>query len=329
MNISYRIIAEMERSKADRISTQLKSIESDQKSVAIKIDGPTYTDAQKKFSAKSIQRATALYDQQQDLKKLFKSLQMPFAIKSSRARFSIIWLIYVFLSPSGMSSFFIRGWRINIIRNMVVNTKGKGLAPKISDLNDVGKCIKEGVKLIGARATYNLPRVLIMIIIGYDFYELIIDWVLFFFSGLVGDPNNSVEEMLNQSALYLSISHGGELAFMALYSLFVTPAYKIMEIKYAAGVIEYKKFFNWNELRDSYRLYRKYKFSTVEMYLWDQIVTLISFVSGFIIAIIFPFFFFFLYPLYKLLFSHWPKSYGYGLLARKMYANDDLNKGYV
>ena len=64
-----------------------------------------------------------------------------------------------------------------------------------------------------------------------------------------------------------------------IYSFIVSPIFKIQSIKFAFHD-KWALFFNWKEIKDSYRVYRSQPRSTVAAYLWGLFVTTIgNFVS--------------------------------------------------
>lgn len=261
----------------------------------------------------------------EDFFKLLECFIYPLKDFQSRKNLASIGLIYAFLSPSGMSSFFIRGWRLILIRRMLLIPPSLGIAPKVDSLIKIGDYVKEGIKLVLAKFFYDMPKLLVLAAIGYSHFELMFDWTSYLITNFFkGYDYESASNLLNASSLKMTKSLATQLIFVLIYSLVVTPAFKILEIKYSIGEIKYKDFFSIKELIKSFMLYRKYKFSTVQMYLWDILLSLLSIVAGLFITITFSMLVLFVYPFYKLLFNHWPKSYGYGLLARRMRANGDL-----
>ena len=198
------------------------------------------------------------------------------------------------------------------------------LLPKIGNLLSIGNFIKEGIKLIGARAVYDFPKIFILVAIGYDHIGLIVDWIDYLITYLSGDSIPKFTDKLEESTINFSTTLGIELGFFFLFSLIVTPAYKILELKYSVKMIKYIDFFSLAELKKSFGLYYKYNITTIGMYFWDVLLSVLSVVVGIILLMLFPLLLPFVHPIYKLLFCHFPKSYGYGLLARRMYLNGDL-----
>lgn len=260
-----------------------------------------------------------------EISKLKSALTVPLSDSASRSRVWQTLLVYVFLSPSRISTFFIRGWRLDIIRNMILSTQTTtGIAPVVNRLSNIGEDIKQGAVLIGLKLIYDLPKILILTAVGYHYIEFILDWLTFIFGNAFGTSSTTFDSMMNDTQFKVSLAFFFQALFVVIYSFFVTPMFKINEIKYAKGNIELKDFFKVEEIIDSYKKYKKYKMSTLQVYIWDLLVTGGSWVFGFFLMIFFPWLYFIVNPFYKLLFKHWPKAYGYGLLGRKMEANGDI-----
>ncbi|WP_020538844.1 hypothetical protein [Lewinella cohaerens] len=260
-----------------------------------------------------------------EISKLKNALIVPLSDSASRRRVWQTLLVYVFLSPSRISTFFIRGWRLDIIRNMILSTqKVTGIAPTVNRLSNIGGNIKQGAVLIGLKLVYDLPKILILTAVGYHYIEFILDWLTFIFGNAIGSSSATFDSMIDDTQFKVSLAFSFQVLFILIYSFFVTPMFKINEIKYAKGNIELKDFFKAEEIIDSYKKYKKYKMSTLQVYIWDLLVTGASWFFGFFLVIFFPWLYFIINPLYKLLFKHWPKAYGYGLLGKKMEANGDI-----
>lgn len=260
-----------------------------------------------------------------DFNKLVKALSLPFSNKTSRAKLVTLVFVYVLLSIPKISIFFIRGWRLGVISRMINPNPNVAIVPSVNTLNELGENIRQGVRLIGARAAYKLPELIILAAIGYDHLEMIIDWIYFFFGRLFGEAQSAnVGDFVSNSFSDLSVTLFIQLLFFVFLSVIITPAYRIMVIKYANGNMEYNRFFNLAEIRDSFRLYKKYVKRTFGAYFWDIIVSGVSLFVGFVMFLIFPYAYFILMPFYKLAFKHWPKSYGYGLLGRRLKANGEI-----
>ncbi|MEM6766930.1 MAG: hypothetical protein AAF655_18485 [Bacteroidota bacterium] len=259
-----------------------------------------------------------------DLNKIIQAIKVALGDASSKARFLIIGIVYLFLTPSGMAIFFIRGWRFDLIKRML-STKSSGLAPEINSLTQIGIHVKEGIKIFGARAVYEIPKIIVLAAIGYSHWELVFDWTQYLL-GRMFSPANAVDfsTQIQTTQLSLGITFMVEFVFYLILSFVITPAYKLTEIRYASGQIPYKSFFSMSVLQESYKLYKKYRFSTLTMYIWDIIISILSTLVAFITFIILPFISFLVLPFYKLIFKHLAKAYGYGVLARRLQANGDL-----
>lgn len=262
-----------------------------------------------------------------DFKKLLQALLIPFKNSASRAKLLAITFVYALLTPSGLASFFVRGWRFEVVKRMGEGQPGIPIAPSVNSLAELGENIREGVKLLGAKAAYDIPKIILLVAIGYDHFEMIIDWTYFFFGKIFGDSeiqNQAFNEFASSSIMNLSTTLIIQLLFILIYSFFFTPAFRITMIKYAKGNIEYKRFFSIEELRDSFKIYRRYKIRTSGAYIWDLLVSTLSMVIGFFLLVFFPIITWIFIPFYKLIFKHWPKAYGYGLLARKLNINGEI-----
>lgn len=260
-----------------------------------------------------------------DLKKILKAIRFALQDRFARSRFLSIAMVYVFLTPSGISSFFVRGWRWNLIKNMIQGSRGKGLAPTVNDFSNIGTYIKEGIKLVSAKALYDIPKLLVLVAIGYDHFEFLLDWLDYFLSWFIDSSSSkAVGTVVDETSVKITKTLVTQLIFYAIYSLLVTPAFKLTEIRYAAGKVPYKAFFSCKELKESYRLYKKYRITTLNMYLWDALVSAASFLVGISLGVILPLYALVGHPFYKLMFKHLPKAYGYGTLARRLQANGDL-----
>lgn len=263
----------------------------------------------------------------EDFKKLIRALVILFKGSAAKISLATISMIYLALTPSGISAFFVRGWRLGIISRMGTLENKVGIAPQIRSLTQIGHHINEGIKLVLARFIYDIPKILVLVVVGYDYASIIVDFGYFFLSSIFNSAHSqSLSSMIQATSLKMSNGIIASLVFFALYSLIVTPAFKILEIKYALNQIKYSDFFNLKELFSSLNLYRKYTFNTLEMYFWDLFVTTLSLLVGFFLFSTFPLLIF-LHPLWKLPFSHWAKSYGYGLLARRLIFNNELKVG--
>lgn len=257
--------------------------------------------------------------------KLIQALKVPFLNNASFRQAIKTFLLYLYLSPSRISVFFIRGWRLQIIRNMITSTHREiGLSPSINRISLIGDYIKEGVLLIAAKVIYDLPKVFIITAIGYHYIEFILDWITFIFGNFFGQTGVSFNEMVDDTKFKVTLTLSIQLLFIVLYSIVITPVYKINEIKYALNTISYQDFFKIEEIKDSFKKYRSYRVTTLQVYSWDLCVSITSFIFGSLFLILMPWLYLILIPFYKLFFKHWPKAYGYGLLARKMDANNDL-----
>lgn len=264
----------------------------------------------------------------QDFKKLAKAIKLPLQSAAGRSKFFATSLVYIFLSVSGVSIFFIRGWRLGVIKRMADRNIGTPLCPEVHSLQQLGEYVKHGIRLIAGKAAYDLPKILILAAIGYDHFELILEWLHYFFVQIfpIGgmDPATAVGDLANSSVSKLSFTLGLQFIFLLIYSFFFTPAFRITAIKYAVGKIPFKNFFNWDEMKDSFRIYKRFKTTTMEAYVWDVLVSSLSYLAGFILLIMFPFISIAVIACYKLLFKHWPKAYGYGVLARRMRDNGEI-----
>jgi hypothetical protein len=246
----------------------------------------------------------------------------------ARQRLSSTLAAYILLASSPVASFFIRGWRLSLIRQML-EPDATSPIPPISDLWSIGESVKEGLKLIGVKFCYDAPKYLFLVAFSYDFIDAILDWCYYIFRVLFGSgATETVAEVASQTVTSFEISLSTSLIIYIVYSCLVTPAFKISEIKYAAGKMSFKGFFSPKELAHSFKLYRKYRFKTFSAYLYDNIVTVGSFFFALGVTINFLFviipFIVFVLPTIKLLLNHLPKYYGYGLLAQRMQVNGDL-----
>lgn len=259
-----------------------------------------------------------------DLGSFWKGFRLPLADRSSRRRLGAIYLTYAFLRAGGLSSFFVRGWRVAIIRRMTGADPAVGLAPPVRKLRDIGRYVDDGVKMISLNMLFKLPSILIMVIVGFSNMELLLS-ALENFVGLLfgGESAQPWGKFFSESSFNWSLSLGTQLLLLAGFSLVVTPAIKIMEMRYALGYLKYRDFFRWEEIKRAFLLHRKYKFKTIPVYLWDVLLTGVSFVVGLLMTML-PLFLLVVYPAYKLVFNHWPKYYAYGSLARRMQLNGDL-----
>lgn len=251
-------------------------------------------------------------------------------IQSSIARQRIISALvaYILLTSSSMSSFFIRGWRLSLIRQMLQPNSSSPI-PQIPDLWSIGESVKQGFKLIGVKFCYDIPKYLFLVAFSYDFIDAIMDWCYYIFRIIFGSSaTETVADVAAQTVTSFSISFSTSLMLYIVYSCLVTPAFKISEIKYAAGAMPFKGFFNPKELLHSFQLYRKYRIKTFGAYVYDNFVTVGSFIFGLVLGISFLLaivpFLLFVMPTIKLILNHLPKYYGYGLLARRMHTNGDL-----
>lgn len=235
-------------------------------------------------------------------------------------------LAYILLTPSAVSSFFIRGWRFALVREVLL-TDGRASLPRLNDIWKIGEAVKQGVKLIGAKFMYDVPKFLILFVFAYDLIDAIIDWFYFLFFQWWMEPAAEVQTasgMVDATVTNFSLSFSSAILLYIVYSCFLTPAFKISEIKYAAGQMKYKGFFDPKELKSSFRLYRKYSAQTLEMYVYDNILMVVSIVIGLFFSLIFPPFILLIYPTVKLMLNHMPKYYGYALLAQRMQENGDI-----
>ncbi|MCB0370431.1 MAG: DUF4013 domain-containing protein [Bdellovibrionales bacterium] len=241
---------------------------------------------------------------------------------ASRSKLLSLSFVYTLLIPSGVAIFFIRGWRFGIVKRMIKSDPSQAISPNLNSLHDLGTFIRDGIRLFGAKALYDLPKLLILVAIGYDHIELIIDWIYFFLTKVpgMGDYQSLAETSMIKFSTTLLI----QLIFFMIASFLITPAFKISMIKYANGNISYAGFFSIKEIKDSYRIYQRYKTRTLTAYIWDVFVTGLSTIIGFILMILFPFIIWLAIPLYKLVFKHWPKAYAYGMLARRLAVNGEI-----
>ncbi|AEE53883.1 hypothetical protein [Haliscomenobacter hydrossis] len=317
MEHKYKITAELTAEEAANITPE--------SSVAVKLAD---TESSFNFLIQSIERSpSGIRIVLDDFKKLIKALAILFKGSAAKMRLLSISLVYLSLTPSSISMFFIRGWRMGIISRMTSQNSKFGIAPPVDSLTQIGYFIKEGIKLVIARFVYDFPKILILVMVGYDYASLIVDLGYYFFTSLFdfnneGEPQ-SLRSVVEGSSVKLTNGFIASLIFYVLYSVIVTPAFKIMEIKYAVKSISYRSFFSLGELFKSFRLYRKYRSTTLEMYFWDVLVSTISLLIGLLLFTTLPILIIF-HPLWKLPFNHWTKSYGYGLLARRLIANNEL-----
>lgn len=247
----------------------------------------------------------------------------------ARQRLSSALVAYILLTSSGISSFFIRGWRLSLIKQML-RTNTRTAMPPISTLWSIGESVKQGFKLIGVKFCYDIPKYLFLVAFSYDFIDAIMDWCYYIFRIIFGSSaTETVADVAAQTVTSFSISFSTSLMIYVVYSSLVTPAFKISEIKYAAGTMPFKGFFDPKELLHSFQLYRKYRIKTFATYVYDNVVTIGSFIFSIVLGLsllvfIVPFILFLL-PAIKLLLNHLPKYFGYGQLARRMQANGDLS----
>ncbi len=257
-----------------------------------------------------------------DFRKLYEAVWLPIKKGAPRTKLFNLAAVYTFLVPSGVSFFLIRGWRFGIVQRMMENNPDQAVAPEIKTLDDVGTYVRDGVALFSAKLVYDIPKIIVLVIIGYNHYELIMDYLFFLFSKVPG--LDSFGQFAERAALKWTLSLAAELFFLALTSIIITPAFKISMMKYAKGNINWKGFFSIKELKHSYSLYRKYKIRTLNAYVWDKLVSISSNAIGFALMVFLPFITWLLIPLYKILFKHWPKAYGYGDLARRLQHNGEI-----
>lgn len=261
-----------------------------------------------------------------DFTRLIAAVFIPIRKGASRSKLLSLSFLYALLIPSGVGVFFIRGWRFEIVKRMIRNQPGQPIAPGVGTLDELGIFIRDGVRLFGAKALYDLPKLVILVAIGYDHIEMIIDFIFYFFGRVpgFGDSSQSFASFAESSGMKFSTTVMIQILFFMISSFIITPAFKITMMKYANGKISYRRFFNVEEIKDSFRIYRKYKTRTIAAYLWDAAVTGLTGIIGVFLMILFPFIIWFAIPMYKLLFKHWSKAYGYGMLARRLAANGEI-----
>lgn len=260
--------------------------------------------------------------------KQLKASILPLRSHAGRARFIVISLVYTILSASpGFSIFFIRGWRLGVAGLMTDFSK-RIIAPKIVKIQDVGFYMGQGIVIVASKAVYEIPRILFMVIFGYEFVELFFDFCYWIFLFLFTEESRGFFTYGNapENAIFLSlgISSAVKLVFISLYGLIVTPAFKIMSFRYVLNEITFKEFFNIKILKKSFVIYRKHPGSTLASYVWSQTVGLVSNFLALLFLPIFNIASLLVFPTYFLLFKHWPKAYGYGRLARKLVLVGDL-----
>ena len=107
--------------------------------------------------------------------KQFKAIFIPFKNSRNLSKFRSISLVYAILSYGvNIGSFFVRGWRLGVVRNM--SRRLPIMAPGIQSLQDVGTHLKEGIVLIGTKFIYDAPKYLFLVIFGYELIEFVLDF---------------------------------------------------------------------------------------------------------------------------------------------------------
>lgn len=260
-----------------------------------------------------------------DIKRLFQAVFIPIKNNLSRAKLFNLSVIYALLVPSGISIFFIRGWRFEIVKRMIKAEENKAIAPSMNSLDVLGGFIRDGALLFGVKLLYDIPKILILVALGYDHLELIIHWIYTYVSAAFGFgmPENFARDAFVDFRFTIFL----QITIYLIMSFIITPAFKISMMKYANGAMDFKGFFRLKEIKHSFCIYRKYKTSTITTYIWDGIVTISTNFLGIGFALflvpIAPLLIIFI-PLYKVLFKHWPKAYGYGKLAQRLVANGEI-----
>lgn len=249
--------------------------------------------------------------------KQWKAIFIPFKSKNNLSKFRTISLIYAILSYGvNIGSFFVRGWRLGVIRNM--GRKFPIMAPGIQSLKDVGMHLKEGIILIFTKFIYDSPKYFILVVFGYEIIEFLLDLGYWAIQYSLGGETRLFMEYVKENRMVpkLGISFLTQAILFLIYSFLVSPTFKIQVIKFAFQD-DWKLFFNWNEFKDSYRIYRSQPRSTIAAYLWGLSVSTVGNIISFFLIII-PIVGLIIIPFYRFLFIHWPKAHAYGGLGRKL-----------
>lgn len=247
-------------------------------------------------------------------KKQFKAIGLPLKEKYGRTKFFAIAAIYASMSITVLiGSFFVRGWQLGVIYNIA--RRVPVIAPSIEKLVDVGKFIADGILLIFVKFLYDVPKILFLVIFGFELIELGLDFLYWFIDFTFGNESRFYFEYVKEKGLpEMKESLSWKLILYMVYSSIVTPVFKIMSIKYAFARRR-SIFFNIREIIDSFRVYYSRSRSTLAAYLWDLLVTGIGSLLTLLFLFI-PVLGLFAAAFARFVFTHWPKSYGYGTLAR-------------
>lgn len=246
--------------------------------------------------------------------KQFNAIWLPLSEKYGRSKYLSIAAIYASMSITVLiGSFFVRGWQLGVIYNIA--RRMPVIAPSIEKLADVGKFIADGILLIFIKFLYDVPKILFLVVFGFELIEAGLDFLYWFIDFTFGDETKSYFGYLKENSLpEMKESFIWQLIIYLVYSTIVTPVFKIMSMKYAFSRRS-AIFFNGKEIIDSLRVYYSRSRSTLAAYLWDLLVTGIgSLLTLFFLFI--PVLGIFAAAFARFAFTHWPKSYGYGTLAR-------------
>lgn len=260
---------------------------------------------------------------QSRLKLLFAPLRT--SIGTSRTLLAII--AYSFLAIPFLFYFgwmFIRGWRLDIVRRVGLGEEIINYVPDLQPLS-VLRYLKKGFVLMLMRGIYFLPHFIFIALTSNRLLGILVQifWWLWekFWSGKDQSFINYILQILPEIFFDILL----QLVILALYMVVVWPIYRITMIKYALGIIRGYDFLNPHVIKDSIHIYRKEAGLVLGIYFWTFVVEFaLGIVSRIISIITLGFGRFFITPGINLVFKHWPISFGYGVLARKL-----LEKGHI
>ncbi len=216
---------------------------------------------------------------------------------------------------------FLRGWRLEVVRNVALESDTK--IPSIRP-DKLLKYTYKGFALFMMRSIYFLPVVIISFLSGPDIITFVREAISYFWeegAAQRGPMGFIVGFVIPQIAMDMLV----QLVLTGLYALFVWPVYRIIMIQYAVGEVRGGAFLNSDAVKKGIAIFRR---NAREVYgIYGFVLALDIFMiwgATVLTAVTVGLFSIFVAPLYYLFFRFWVKGYAYGKLGQVLIRKGEI-----
>ncbi|MEZ4773700.1 MAG: hypothetical protein R3D00_11005 [Bacteroidia bacterium] len=245
----------------------------------------------------------------------YEHLRKPFSTSGNLSQAIVMALLsWVFTFMAMINTIFLRGWRLEIVKNMALSNGEKTIPETIPNLFTF---FRRGLVLIVMRAIYFLPHLLVLTIVTPQLFNLFIDFFWWVWDIITGDKK-TILEFLIAKIPEVMVSVIIEFVMVLLYFLIVWPIYRINMIKYAQGLIRGYQFLSPGQIRHSIMVYREnadlvlgicFFYLCINFFCVVSLSLLTTFTFGAAYVAV---------PFLLVFIRHWPIAYAYGWLATKI-----------